>query len=357
MNTKPRIAFIAAFSLFLFPLAAAHAATFLPASDEVTSLRGESRGDVYAANNSVVIAAPVAGDIFAVGNTIDISGSSEASIFAAGRTLSITGAVQDDLRAAGSIVSIGSNIAHDLFAAGSSVIITKDSHVHGDAYVAGETVTISGTVHGNVKSAANKVIVTSTAVIMGDITAHGNAPVIEEGATVSGKITTIAPRESSNTQQERFPLRILITSILSAGVLALLLLFAAPVLVARSKDIIMKNPVLAGLTGLVLLVLCMPVVLLLLISTIGVYAGLLIMALVIPLCFLAFGLMVIATGSLLYKTMAKQEGNIWYHAGIGALVVSLVSFLGFIGFILLLLAFLVAFGAVARALWNMVQGK
>src|SRR3989344_9434472 len=93
-------------AVIAFPFAHISAATFLPANNEVTSVRDEMDGDIYAANNSIVLAAPVRGDIFAAGDRVDISGPNDQSIFAVGRTVTLSGAVGDDVRTAGSIVSI-----------------------------------------------------------------------------------------------------------------------------------------------------------------------------------------------------------------------------------------------------------
>ncbi len=357
MTTKHYIAGSIALFLVALPFAPIQAATFLPVSEEVASLRSEAKGDVYAASNSVVITAPVEGDIFAIGDAVDVSGSSTASVFAVGRTISLTGDTKDDVRAAGSMVSIGSQIAHDLFAAGSSVFVTKDSHVHGDAYLAGETVIVSGTIHGNLRVGASKVTITKDATVMGNVTVRGNAPVIEEGAKISGTVTTLAPTKMETREKGRFAIGGLIASMASSAILGLILLFATPALVARSKDIITKSPAQSGVIGLLWILLFLPVTILLMISGLGVYLGIFFLTITFPVSILAFGLMIIATGSMLYKAIAKNEGNIWYHAVIGAVIISLIPFLGPLGFLLLSLAFLIALGAVLKALWNMVQGK
>lgn len=357
MITKPYIAGIIAVFLVGLPIAATQGATFLPVSEEVASLRSEAKGDVYAASNSVVITAPVEGDIFAMGDSVDISGSSTASIFAIGRTLSLTGDTKDDVRVAGSIISIGSQIAHDLFAAGSSIFLTPDSRITGDVYVAGENITISGTVDGSIQAAANKLTITKDAKITGDVTVRGNAPIIEDGATLSGKVNTIAPQESPKVAKKGLLIGSLVTSVASAGVLALLLLFAAPALVAKVKNVITTSPAQSGVIGLLWLLLCLPVTLLLLISGVGAYAGILVLTLTFPVCILAFGLMVITTGSMTYKALAKKDGNMLYDALIGAAIVAAVGLLGPIGFIALSIGFLISFGAILKAFWTIIQGK
>lgn len=356
MNTTPRIAIIA-LSLLLVPLTSINGATFLPPTDETSSVRSETKGDVYVANESIVIAAPVDGDIFAAGNNIDISGSSSASIFAVGKNLSITGEVKDDVRVAGESVSLGSTITHDLFAAGSSVLVMKDSHVLGDAYVAGETITISGTIHGDVRSASNRLVIASGATVMGNITSYGNSPIIEDGATVSGTISTVAPKGNTNVASRGFALKALILSIVSSAVFALMLMYAAPVLIEKSKTHIATSPLQSGVTGILWLLLFLPASILLMLSTMGVYIGILALTATFPLLLLGFGMMVVAVGSMIYPRVAKQPGTMWHHAFVGAIVLTLVSFLDIIGFILITLAFIISLGAVLKAFWNIMQGK
>jgi len=341
----------------VLPISSVYGATFLPTSGEVASLRSETSGDVYTASKSIVITAPVEGDIFAAGENVDISGSSSASIFGVGQNVVITGEVMDDVRVAGETVSVGSTIAHDLFAAGSDVLVTKDSHVHGDVYIGGEHVTISGTIHGNLFVAGNSITVTNGGTVMGNITARGSAPVIEDGATVSGSVKTIASKETKEGTKDAFEFGAFLASLVSTAVFALALLFGAPVLVAKTKEDISATPLRSGLVGLLWLLVCIPVTLLLFASGVGIYLGLFIISVTLPLCFLAFGLMVIAAGSIVYRLVTKKEGVAWQNAVIGAVIVALLALLDFIGFILVSVAFLVALGALLKTLWTIIQGK
>ncbi len=346
MDTKSSIFSVIALVLLLLPVAPLMGATFLPISDEVASLRSEAEGDVYAMSNSVVIAAPVQGDIFAAGDTVDISGSATSSVFAIGRLLTISGEVRDDVRVAGSIVSIASIIANDLFVLGSEVRMVKTAHVQGDAYIAGDSSVISGTIDGSLRVTGSNIVITSDAVINGDVIAYGDTPTIDDGATIGGETKVVLSNETQSAAQ--FTLRGFIGSIVSASLLALLLIFAAPKLVAGSKEFIVKHPVQSGLIGLTWVLLFIPIVLLLIISNIGLSIGMLLLFGTFPLIFISFGCMVISIGSITNKLFTKGEGVLWHHAIIGALLVSVLTLLGVVGFTLLLFALLVSFGAVLK---------
>lgn len=346
-----------AISLFLLPVSYAHAATFLPITGDVASLREEVAGDVYAASKSVVIAAPVQGDIFAAGELVDISGNSSNSIFAAGSNLTITGNAADDVRVAGSIVSVSSNIEHDFFAAGSQVFVSNNADVHGDSFIAGEQVIIAGTLHGNLRVASSKLTIAKGAVIMGDVTTWGAAPTIEDGATVNGDVKTISPTTEEKKEPTNYMVRSFLVTIASSIVFALALLFGAPALVARSKAYITNSPGQSGVTGLVWMFGFVPAFVILLVSTVGIHVGIFIFLATLPLLWLTFGIMTIATGSIAYRLTMKNEGVAWHHCVIGAVLIALVSLLNVVGFIILTLAFLVSFGALLKASWDVMQGK
>ncbi|HLC49783.1 MAG TPA: polymer-forming cytoskeletal protein, partial [Candidatus Andersenbacteria bacterium] len=226
-----------------------------------------------------------------------------------------------------------------------------------DVYIGGEHVTISGTIHGNLFVAGNSITVTNGGTVMGNITARGSAPVIEPGATVTGKVKTIGPNETEGRSTRAFELGAFIASVVSTAVFALALLFGAPVLVAKNKEAFMGTPLVSGFIGLLWLLACIPATLLLFASGIGIYLGLFIISVTLPLSFLAFGILVSVTGSVVYRLVTKKEGIAWQNTIIGAVIVALLALLGFIGFILVSVALLVALGALLTTLWTIIQGK
>lgn len=340
------------------PLAHISAATFLPANSEVTSVRDAVEGDLYAANSSLVIAAPISGDIFAAGDSIDISGSSTQSVFAAGRTITISGNVGDDVRIAGNILSVSSSIAHDIFAAGSAITLSEKARVGGDLYVAGENLIISGTVAGDVRFTGSSLRITDTATITGDVTVYGNNdPVIEDGATITGNITT-----QRVTHEEGDESRSMISGVgkgaLAQLALALALFFLAPVALKQTHEVFLARPFTSFIIGALWIILFLPITMLLLVSGIGSLLGLLLMIATAPLLIAAIAVAVISIGELAERVFSKKQQPLsWQHAVYGAVIMFAATFVGPLGFLLVAILVTTAFGSLLKATWNMVSGK
>ncbi len=355
---KPFFLSAALAAVIALPMAPVSAATFLPANNEVTSVRDEIQGDLYTANNSIVIAAPVRGDIFAAGDSIDISGPNDQSIFAVGRTVTLSGSVGDDVRTAGSIVSINGSVEGDLFAAGSAITISQNASIAGDAYIAGEEMAISGKVMGDMRFAGNKVTITKNANITGNVTIYGtNDPIIEEGATIIGNVTTQKPVHDDR-EDSRKAISGVGRSVLAQLALALALLFAAPIATKQAHHVLNARPFYSFAIGAVWMILLLPVTLLLLVSGIGIHIGLLLMFATVPLLIASLGIALITMGTLAHRAFSKtSQAIIWHHGVYGALIMFALTFLNILGFMVAALVVIGSFGAVLISLWSAVSGK
>ncbi len=344
---------IGIFATVTLPLSPIFAATFLAPEGESASVRSEIAGDLYVASNTVIVAAPVRGDIFAAGDSVDISGSSDASIFAVGRSVTVSGSAKDDVRVAGSAVSLTSTIAHDVFAAGSTVFLGAESSIGGDAYITGSDITITGTILGTLRVAGERVTIAKTAVITGDVISYNNEPVVENGAIISGKITTIAPLFQEEKRGVRSFIGPLVTSAVSGALLALLILWTAPLLIKNMLSVATARPVYSALLGLITLLLFFPITIILAVTGIGFHvAGLMFTGALFSIM-LGMGSSLILMGSFVMRLLDKKNVSgviTWQHAVVGAVVGTLISLLGWIGFLTLFIIFLIGLGATLKAL-------
>lgn len=355
---KPLFLLAISAGIIALPFAPLSAATFLPANNEVTSVRDEIPGDLYTANNSIVIAAPVRGDIFAAGDSVDISGPNDQSIFAVGRTVTLSGAVGDDIRAAGNSISISGTVAGDIMAVGSIITISQNASVAGDAYIAGEALKISGKITGDVRFAGNKVTIAKDANIAGDVTVYGtNDPIIEEGATIAGNVTIQKPVHDDR-KDSRKAISGVGRSTFAQLALALALLFAAPIATKQAHTVLNARPFHSFAIGAVWMILLLPVTLLLLVSGIGIPIGLLLMFATVPLFIASFGIALITMGTLAHRAFSKTAEPItWQHPVFGALIMFALTFLNILGFLVAALVVIGSFGAVIISLWGAVSGK
>lgn len=329
----------------------AFGATFIAPEGEAASVRSETRGDVYAASNAVIIAAPVHGDIFAAGESVDISGTSDNSVFAVGRAITISGDAKDDVRAAGNTISLMSQVSHDVFAAGASVFLGPQSRVGGDAYIAGSDITIAGTIAGTLRVAGEKVTIAKTAVITGDVIAYKNAPMVEDGATISGKTNVIQPKMHPRRERQYTRGTSLIVAGVSRFLFAFCLLSIAPVFVQKVRGIGVAHPFSVGLTGLAACILVLPVTAILLISGIGFHLGIFVLVGMVFFAVLALACSSLITGHILMQLFAKDKVEpslTWKHAAAGAVTLSVISMLGPLGALVLCLLFLISLGAILK---------
>lgn len=347
MNTRPySVAFVV--MLLTFPILHVSAATFLAPQGESASVRSEVVGDVYAANNAVVIAAPVHGDIFAAGESVDISGASDSSIFALGRTLTVSGTAKDDVRVAGNTVSLTAATAHDVFAAGSTVFLGPQSSVGGDAYLGGSDITIAGTIQGTLHVAGERVTIAKQAVIRGDVIAYQNKPIIEDGATIDGKTTTIISTATNKQSNRQDGMGRLIKSAASRALLAFVLLWIAPMFIKSIKDRAHAAVVHSGLLGLATIILFIPLALIIAITGIGLPVAVLVLISAMLLIVIGMGSSTLLLGSYLMKLVAAKDSSpslSWQHAVVGGVAAALIMLAGGIGFLILSIIFLIALGA------------
>ncbi|OGY31687.1 MAG: hypothetical protein A3C02_00300 [Candidatus Andersenbacteria bacterium RIFCSPHIGHO2_02_FULL_45_11] len=340
------------------PLSYASAATFVAPEGESASVRQEVTGDVYAASNAVVIAAPVHGDIFAAGDSVDISGQSDASVFAIGRSITVSGDAKDDIRVVGSMVSLTAATAHDVFAAGSSVFLGPESSAGGDAYLAGSDITVAGTIRGSLRIAGEKVTIAKTAIITGDLITYGNDPIIEDGATIGGKTTTIAAAAHPQKERRQNVFGHLIRSAASAALLAYALILLAPLFMAAMYARANTSPVHSGLIGLGILLLFFPLAVILAITGIGFQLAALVGTTTLFLIMIGMGTSTVLLGAWSMKLVTKKDNLLtWQHAVIGGVAATLISLMGGIGFIVLFIIFLIGLGVAAHTLKHIIYGK
>lgn len=336
-------------AIFTLSAAYASAATFLAPEGEVASVRQDVSGDIYAASNAVVIAAPVHGDIFAAGDSVDISGANDDSIFAVGRSITISGTVGDDVRVAGNSISLTSNVAHDVFAGGSTIFIGPESHIGGDVFVAGSDSTIAGTITGTLRVAGERVTIAKTAVITGDLIAYQNKPTIEQGAIIKGATTTVVP--PANTQYDRRSgISMFVKSAVSRALLAFLLVWLAPRFSSTVLSIARTRTAHTGLLGLAITIIFLPITLLLLVTGIGFHTALLIGTTSLFLIILGTGYATLFLGYLVGTLLSKASLPAWQQAALGGLAAAAITLTGGIGFLVLSVFCLIGLGATARTL-------
>lgn len=363
--------FLAVLGMLWLP-ALSHAAISVSQTQQSYSVT-TSKGNVYAAGGTVNVPGAPAGDLVAAGGTVVVTGQVGQDLLAAGGNLSITGKVVDDARIGGGNVIVDAPIGGELVAAagtlalGASTTIGQDllaaggnislaGTVNGNAKIAGGAVTISGTLNKGADIRANSLHITKSAVIDGDINYAGPSEAsIEDGAQVRGKIyyTHMAP------QGNQYSVGLFLWGAwFFRLVLALVTAFAIYFLFRRDVS---DSARATGdsfwrevLRGLVLLVVVPVVVILLFISAVGVYLGILLGIFYLFAILFAIPLTGILLGELIHRWTVKTDGRrlTWYMAAAGVVVANLLLFVPVVGWIIDMIFFFAAFGALMNIFYR-----
>lgn len=344
--------------ILLFPISS-FAAVFQDGK-EFFSMTSPVTDDLYITGKHIELGEKVQGDVFAAGEEVIVPAEGQISedVYGAGRMVSVSGNVGDDLHAAGEVVNVAGTIAGDVFAAGNSVTIGAEpnTEIGKDVYAAGSDIVIASTIHGNVR-VAGKVRVASTAVISGNLTTYGNdEPVIEDGAKIGGDVTTKVPPEQHMNEQ-RFRLVGWVRSVLALFVLSLVVIYLAKTLADRTLTVVGAERSKALLTGILWLILFVPVAILLVVTFVGMPLAVGLGLLTVLLGLTAKGIAAAAIGRWVLTRLSWDANPelTWVHALVGAVLYKAVQLVPVIGGLFTAILFCFFFGAVLLALGRMVK--
>lgn len=337
--------------------------------------------DAYIAAREITVFGGVNGDISALSERFTYKGETVTDILAAAPYIVISGFVSDDARLVGASVVIDGEVKGDTALVGQMVTIDRDATIDGDVLILADEAYVSGSLGADVKIVANTVrfsgaaagsvfvhspdiVFESPARVSGDVSWSGRAaPIVEDGVEIFGtfKESTLWS-EWKNKQEDRSFFR---TSGIFRAVSILFLLLVVGFLFPKTIRAYIKESENArillrhGLRGLIVFFALLLGGVVLLISLIGMLAGIILLAL-----FCLFILTALAGSVLLLgrSTMAlfikdeQQEEPLWRIAVVGVIVSLLLSFIPIVGNVVLLFFFFAAFGIVSRSFYRILRG-
>ncbi len=258
--------------------------------------------DLYVTAGRIIINGVVEGDLVAAGGVIVINGEVRGDVIVAGAGITIAGVVGDDVRAAGAGIELSGRVGDDFFAMGGGaglrgvpnipfqvqsetvvqgVRLAGSSSIGGDAYVVGGEGSFAGAITGDLSAAMG--IVNLAGMVGGNADLRGGVVTVADSTQVAGTLRYTTGRESvvpAGAAQsveyvppeiepaegaERFLrqsaawlLRTLLM-LLGLGLLAWIIMRLTPGALQRPVAAIDRNPVEAGIYGMVVAVAALPV--------------------------------------------------------------------------------------------------
>jgi anti-sigma factor RsiW len=261
----------------------------LAVAGDVVAVDGTVTGNLFAAGHRVILRGTVKGDLMAVAERVEIEGTVEGNVFAVGDTVLVRGSVGRSVHGAGGTVRIDSSGRVDGDVVGFAGTVDLDGHAGRDLVAFGGMTNVRGDVGRNVSVRTRRLHLEAAAKIGGNLVARvrdAAAVQVDEGAIVSGKTETrLLPKEKSRYTRVGF--YVWKTIWLAAAFLVGLALHALlpglfPARLPGSEALLRA----AGL-GFVALVAVPAAALLLMLTLVGLPAGLLILGLWLAALYLA----------------------------------------------------------------------
>lgn len=309
----------------------------------------------------------VNGDSAIAGNLVDIIGNIDGIGFIAGQTVNVNGNLEYGFLA-GQNVNINGQISKNIYAAGETITLSKDANIGKDLFLAGDSINLNGNIQRNINIYASTVTIKKGTTINGNITIEASNIKVEDGASIKGtlkynedakndisdnssigKITTyeIAKNEGFNTSE-------ILSSILNMVVVFLSITIIIPKTLDKTNEIYEKknNNYIKNIGIGFLILICVPLIsLILLASNIGVYLGLILVALYAIAIYLSFIIAGYILGNLILVKLMKLNTNKYLSGIIGIILLKILMVIPVLNTIICLIAITLGLATI----WNLLQ--
>jgi MFS family permease len=217
-------------------------------------------------------------------------------------------------------------------------------------------ITINGTVEQNVVAIGGSIVLTRTAVVNGDVVALGGIIVMGKGADVHGTLTEINSSNISaaisdllSDDWEGWSWLFAIFSVVvffAILILALLIVALIPKPIQVIAETIKTNTFKVSLSGLLGLLLIVPIAVLLTISVIGIVLIPLEMILVVSAALLGFIAVSQLVGRRVLMLIKRTGGGVIRQTFWGLITLWLIGWIPYVGWIIKVLAVVLGLGGV-----------
>lgn len=309
----------------------------------------------------------VNGDSAIAGNLVDIIGNIDGIGFIAGQTVNVNGNLEYGFLA-GQNVNINGQISKNIYAAGETITLSKDANIGKDLFLAGDSINLNGNIQRNINIYASTVTIKKGTTINGNITIEASNIKVEDGASIKGtlkynedakndindnssigKITTYEKEKN-----EGFNTSEILSSILNMVVVFLSITIIIPKTLDKTNEIYKKknNNYIKNIGIGFLILICVPLIsLILLASNIGVYLGLILVALYAIAIYLSFIISGYILGNLILVKLMKLNTNKYLSGIIGIILLKILMVIPVLSTIICLIAITLGLATI----WNLLQ--
>lgn len=328
---------------------------------------GETHHNLYTAGGNVSVNSVITGDLVAAGGMVSVDGSVEDDAMVAGGTLYLNGSIGGNARVAGGNVTVASPIAGDLVIAGGNVTLSEKASIGGDLVIGGGNVIVNAPVRGSVRASGGNITINSRVEREVKVTATQKMT-FGPRAEVLGAVSYRAPREAvidqaarlsavEFNQLEKRDFGRHFAAILTIGFLIKLLawIIAGLLLMKIRKqavhaivESVEKTPWRNLGYGLVSFIIIPIVLLLVFVTVVGYYAGIIASLWYVLMLVVANLVSSIVAGALILRWLNRpgESAPAWQVVVIGVVALSVVKFIPILGWIVCGILLLMVLGAI-----------
>lgn len=364
-------------------LLVAQAAEFIVPHENgnVTVSSTEQHKNLYVVGGNVLINSNTSGDLYVAGGNVTIEGNVEGDLTLAGGSAYINGSVGGDVRVAGGDITINNTVGGDLVVAGGTVIVNEKAIVNGDVFAASGEMSLLGPVNGQLNARAGKVTINNSVkgaveikaaeklfigskAVFGDNAKYKSTQEaqVEGGATLGGlQFEKMTEKEASGKNNTGFIAGIITLGFVIKLLAVIVTAFVIHRLFRRGSLAMIQNLdshfLMNLLVGFITFIAAPILGILLLVSIVGFYIGLILFVLWV-LFFLLSGLLgTIYIGSWIVKKLGKKPELVidWQAIVIGVVVVGVAGLIPILGFIFVAVLFLAGMGTLATKFYHAIK--
>lgn len=305
--------------------------------------RGQVRGDLYIAGGNVTNDGQVGGDVLAAGADVNLDGTVEGDARVGGGNVRLIGEVRRNLTVGSGtlLLAPGSRVGGNLVAGGGDLRL--EGEVGGDAMVGAGTLTVAGSIGGDLRAEVEELVILPDARIQGDLTYTSARQADIPPGTVAGRVEWKRAEAPAGRARNAPWWQVLLGARLvgTAGFLlvGLALALAFPGFLPRAAEQLSARPWTALGYGLAVLVLVPITAVILMVTLVGLPAGLLALFLYVPLLYLSR----LVAGYWLGRRVLRGRAGVWPLL-LGSLVVVALSWLPWVGWLAGLVATVLGLG-------------
>ena len=331
-------------------------------AEETDAISGETQNDsskendVYIFDNDVTLDYPVSGNVFIFANNVNIKSKIEGDLFVCAKNLTIENAyVYNNVFVAAENFKLN-GVVFDLYSACSKVDIGEDGYVYRDMHSGSNEINILGKIGRNAYISCNKISLASngddseSATIYGDLNYSSTSEANISEDLVGGKVN-FTPLSVKSTNTWKDILISIITSIIFVVLIYLAITWLAPNFKKKLDDTLTKN--IGAVIGLgILALIVIPVIaFVLLITSVGATAALLLGTLYGVLLAISSTIFIIAISAIISNKV--NVNNIFAKIGIVAgltLIISLLKLVPYLSTIITIICVWLGTGITVKQL-------